>query len=186
LSACQSIAGYCRQRTLDVLLEEFVAVTGAKPSLPAPLSGVTGGGTGGPPGDGGTGGGPGVTGNNAGVTSHGPGVTGTGVTGGGGVTGGPGVTGVTGLAGVMHQLVTPLGDAGVTGSHQLGGSLGGNMSHPAGVGVPGGMMMGQVMPAAGGGGLFDGSMNGSSGSFKRRLYAPGMVYGSGESRVMLS
>jgi hypothetical protein len=87
----------------------------------------------------------------------------------------------------MHQLVTPAGDAGVTGSHQLGGGMDDTMSHPVGVGVPGGMMMGQVMPAAGvSAGLLDGSMNGSGGSYKRGLYAPGMVYGSGECRYMSS
>jgi hypothetical protein len=49
------------------------------------------------------------------------------------------------------------------------------------------MMMGQVMPAAGvSAGLLDGSMNGSGGSYKRGLYAPGMVYGSGECRYMSS
>jgi hypothetical protein len=48
-------------------------------------------------------------------------------------------------------------------------------------------MLGQVMAAAGvSAGLLDGSMNGSGGSYKRGLYAPGMVYGSGEYCSMSS
>jgi hypothetical protein len=38
------------------------------------------------------------------------------------------------------------------------------------------MMMSQLVP--GGGHLLDGSLNGSGGSYKRGLYAPGKVYGS--------
>ncbi|WIA44448.1 hypothetical protein OEZ86_007199 [Tetradesmus obliquus] len=160
LAACQSIAGYCRQRTLDVLLEEFLAVTGAKPP-PAPS------GTGGPPG------GEGVT---AGVTSGG-GVT--------GVTGGPGVTGTPpGMAGVTGVMpgVTPLaaGD-GVTGSHQMGGmaDVAAGLGMPSVTGGPPGMLVGDVMPA-GGGPLLDGGMNGAGG-YKRALFAPGMGYGTGLS-----
>jgi hypothetical protein len=176
LAACQSIAGYCRQRTLDVLLEEFLAVTGAKP----PPSG-----TGGPPG-----GTDGVTGNNTGVTSGGgPSGGGQGVTGGGGVTrampgvtGGPGVIGVTGLAGVMRG-VTPLGAGdGVTGSHQLGGlgdvAAGMGVTGVTSVTGPPGMLVGEVMPA-GGGLLMDGSMNGGGSSYKRGVFGPSMVYGNG-------